>query len=141
GRTVAIKILPSAFSNEPERRERFRREARAISQLSHPHVCALYDVGQHDGLDYFVMEYLEGDTLEYRLRGGPLPLGLLLEVATDIADALAWSHRQGIAHRGEEPQTDGQHGEIARTVCAQGASGFSDSFRRAQLGGVLATSV
>jgi eukaryotic-like serine/threonine-protein kinase len=103
GRTVAIKILPSAFSNEPERQERFRREARAISQLSHPHVCALYDVGQHDGLDYFVMEYLEGDTLEYRLRRGPLPLGLLLQVATDIADALAWSHRQGIAHRDLKP--------------------------------------
>ncbi len=103
GRTVAIKILPSAFSNEPDRQERFRREARAISQLAHPHVCALYDVGQHDGLDYLVMEYLEGDTLEHRLRRGPLPLGLLLQVATDIADALAWSHRQGIAHRDLKP--------------------------------------
>jgi len=75
GRTVAIKILPSAFSNEPDRQERFRREARAISQLAHPHVCALYDVGQHDGLDYLVMEYLEGDTLEHRLRRGPPAAG------------------------------------------------------------------
>jgi len=103
GRTVAIKVLPSAFSNDPERQERFRREARAISQLAHPHVCALYDIGQHDGLDYLVMEYLEGDTLQHRLRRGPLPLGLLLQVATEIAEALAWSHRQGIAHRDLKP--------------------------------------
>jgi len=103
GRTVAIKVLSSAFSNDPERQERFRREARAISQLAHPHVCALYDIGQHEGLDYLVMEYLEGDTLQHRLRRGPLPLGLLLQIAMDITEALAWSHQQGIAHRDLKP--------------------------------------
>src|ERR1700719_1115329 len=73
-RTVAIKILPAHLSDNPESQQRFDREARAISSLSHPNICHLYDVGQHDGVSYLVMEYLEGETLGDRLRRGKLPL-------------------------------------------------------------------
>src|SRR6202030_830742 len=83
-RTVAIKILPAHLSNDPEAKERFDREARAISSLSHPHICRLYDVGVHDGNSYLVMEYLEGETLANRLRKGPLPLDMFLKIAIEI---------------------------------------------------------
>ena len=77
-RTIAVKILPERLSSNPERRQRFDREARAISSLSHPHICSLYDVGQQDGIDYLVMEYIEGDSLADRLKKGPLPLNQAL---------------------------------------------------------------
>src|SRR5262245_18181862 len=77
-RTVAIKILPAHLSEKPAAKERFEREARAISSLSHTNICQLYDVGSHDGIDYLVMEYLEGETLADRLVRGPLPLEALL---------------------------------------------------------------
>src|SRR5262249_46876790 len=73
-RTVALKVLPAAYAADNERRLRFEREARAISSLNHPHICALYDIGSQDGVPFLVMEYLEGETLEDRLRQGPLPL-------------------------------------------------------------------
>ena len=73
-RTVAIKVLLSGLSTDAERRMRFEREARAVSSLSHPHICALHDIGQHDGVDFLVMEHLEGDTLAARLRKGALPI-------------------------------------------------------------------
>src|SRR5262245_8672254 len=73
GRTVAIKVLSAEISNRPELRERFEREAQTISALNHPHICTLHDVGHHDGIDYLVMEYLEGETLASRLERGPLP--------------------------------------------------------------------
>src|SRR2546422_2811821 len=72
-RTVAIKILPSHLSQKPEAKERFEREARAVSSLNHPNICHLYDIGSQDGISYIVMEYLEGETLSNRLRKGPLP--------------------------------------------------------------------
>ena len=72
-RTVAIKVLPEHLSSNPQLRERFEREAKAISSLSHPHICPLYDVGHQDGIDYLVMEHLEGETLAGRLKKGPLP--------------------------------------------------------------------
>ena len=102
-RTVAIKVLPAQLSNEPERRERFEREARAVSSLNHPHICALYDVGQHDGIDYIVMDHLEGQTLAERLEKGPLPTEPLLRHAIEIADALDKAHRKGIVHRDLKP--------------------------------------
>jgi serine/threonine protein kinase len=101
-RTVAVKVLPAGLSS-PESRQRFEREARTISQLSHPHICALYDVGHQDGIDYLVMEYLEGDTLAERLAKGPLSLELLLRYGSEIADALEKAHRQGIVHRDLKP--------------------------------------
>ena len=72
-RTVAVKILSPEIASSADARQRFEREAKTISQLSHPHICALYDVGQHDGTEYLVMEYLEGETLADRLLKGPLP--------------------------------------------------------------------
>ena len=102
-RTVAIKVLPADVSADPELRGRFEREARTISNLSHPHICTLYDIGAHDGRDFLVMEYLEGRTLAERLLEGPLPLDELLRHAIDIADALEKAHEQGIVHRDLKP--------------------------------------
>jgi serine/threonine protein kinase len=102
-RTVAIKVLPAELSSSAEVRQRFEREARAISRLSHPHICALYDVGQEDGVEYLVMEYLEGQTLAERLARGPLPLDQTLKHGSEIADALDKAHRQGIVHRDLKP--------------------------------------
>ena len=102
-RTVAVKVLPSHLSTAPEVRQRFEREAKTISQLSHPHICALYDVGHQDGTDFLVMEYLEGETLSDRLGRGALPLDQTLRFGVQIADALDKAHRQGIVHRDLKP--------------------------------------
>src|SRR5262245_11137892 len=102
-RTVAIKILPDSLSADPQFRERFDREARVISQLDHPNICALYDVGQEDGTAYLVMQYLEGETLAERLTRGPMRLDEASMYAIQIADALARAHRSGIAHRDLKP--------------------------------------
>ncbi len=101
-RAVAIKILTGEQAG-PEMRERFEREARTISNLSHPHICTLHDVGQHEGTDFLVMEYLEGETLEKRLERGPLPPEQALRIAIEVADALGAAHRQGIIHRDLKP--------------------------------------
>jgi serine/threonine protein kinase len=102
-RIVAIKVLLDQLSGSAEVRQRFEREAKAISQLSHPHICALYDVGRQDGVEYLVMEYLEGETLADRLVNGPLPLNQMLRYGAEIADALDKAHRQGIVHRDLKP--------------------------------------
>jgi serine/threonine protein kinase len=102
-RIVAIKILPEHLSNNQKFRERFEREARAISALSHPNVCILHDIGHEDGLDFLVMEYLEGETLAERLKKGPLPLSQVLRHAIEIAGALAQAHRHGVIHRDLKP--------------------------------------
>src|SRR6266498_2430151 len=102
-RTVAIKVLPSHLSSSEEVRQRFEREAKTISSLSHPHICALYDVGNQDGVEYLVMEYLEGETLADRLGRGPLPTEQVLRYGIEIADALDKAHRQGIVHRDLKP--------------------------------------
>jgi len=102
-RIVAIKVLPAHLADEPERRERFEREARTIASLSHPHICTLHDIGHQDGIDFLVMEYLEGETLTQRLMKGPLPLDLVLQYAIEIADALDKAHRKGITHRDLKP--------------------------------------
>src|SRR5262244_3177894 len=102
-RTVAVKVLPSHLSASAEVRQRFEREAKTISQLSHPHICALYDVGNQDGIEYLVMEYLEGETLAERLLRGALPLEQTLRYGQEIADALDKAHRQGFVHRDLKP--------------------------------------
>src|ERR1700733_3836537 len=102
-RTVAIKILTQGLADTPEVRQRFEREARAVSSLSHPHICVLYDVGHQDGIEYLVMEYLEGETLAARIAKGPLTTSELLRFASQIADALDKAHRQGIVHRDLKP--------------------------------------
>jgi len=102
-RTVAIKVLPETVSSNAERKQRFEREARAISSLNHPNICALYDVGSQEGLEYLVLEYVEGETLEKRLEGGPLPTDALLRHGIEIADALEKAHRSGVIHRDLKP--------------------------------------
>jgi eukaryotic-like serine/threonine-protein kinase len=97
-RTVAIKVLPAHVATAPQARERFEREARAVAALNHPHVCTLYDVGSHDGVDFLVMEYLDGVTLTC-----PVPVDDAVKLAIDIAGALAAAHRQGILHRDLKP--------------------------------------
>src|ERR1700680_1719763 len=102
-RTVALKILPDALAADPQFRDRFDREARTISQLDHPHICAIYDVGDQTGTAYLVMQYLEGETLADRLTKGALPLDQTLQVAIQIAAALATAHKAGIVHRDLKP--------------------------------------
>src|SRR6266851_4982695 len=97
------EVLPAHLSSDPDRRERFDREARAISSLNHPHICILHDVGHQDGTSYLVMEFLEGETLADRLTKGPLPIDQVLRYAIEIADALDKVHRQGQTHRDLKP--------------------------------------
>src|SRR3954470_9931945 len=101
-RIVAIKVL-GATNGRQDLRDRFQREARAISKLNHPHVCTVYDVGQHNGIDYLVMEYLKGETLEDRLSRSSLTLDEVLRWGTQIANGLDRAHRSGIVHRDLKP--------------------------------------
>jgi eukaryotic-like serine/threonine-protein kinase len=102
-RTVAIKVLPAHLAANVESRQRFEREARAVSSLNYPHICALYDIGQQDGFDFLVMEYLEGETLSARLKKGALPMEQVLRYAIEIAEALDQAHRKGVFHRDLKP--------------------------------------
>ena len=102
-RDVAIKVLPAHLAANAEFRQRLEREARAVAALNHPHICALYDIGQQDGLDFLVLEYLEGETLAKRLEKGPLPAEQLLRYAIQTADALDKAHRKGFTHRDLKP--------------------------------------
>jgi Tol biopolymer transport system component len=102
-RSVAIKILPAHLSSNPEAKQRFDREARTISSLSHPNICHLYDVGSQDGTSYLVMEYLEGETLADRLLKGPLPLEQVLQYGVEICEGLEKAHKSGVIHRDLKP--------------------------------------
>src|SRR5260370_4330871 len=104
-RIVAIKVLPPHLADRSELRERFEREARTIASLNHPHICTLFDIGQQDGVDYLVMEFLEGETLAHRLQKGALPLEQVLRYAIEISDALDKAHRKGMTHRDLQPGT------------------------------------
>jgi len=103
GRDVAIKVLPSHLSCNPDLKARFEREARSISSLNHPHICTLYDVGHQDGIDFLVMELLEGETLAGRLQKGALSLKQALQCGIEIAEALETAHKNGIVHRDLKP--------------------------------------
>jgi serine/threonine protein kinase len=102
-RTIAIKILPAQFSSDPVRKQRLEREAKNISSLNHPLICTLHDVGSQGGVDYMVMECVEGETLAKRLEKGALPLEQVLKYGAQIADALDKAHRHGMVHRGPVP--------------------------------------
>jgi len=102
-RCVAIKILPASISSDPVAKQRFEREAKTISGLNHPNICVLHDVGSQGGVDYLVMECLEGETLAKRLLKGPLPLEQVLKTGAQIADALDKAHRHGVVHRDLKP--------------------------------------
>jgi serine/threonine protein kinase/Tol biopolymer transport system component len=102
-RSVAVKILPAKFSSDPVRKQRFEREAKTISGLNHPHICVLYDVGSQDGVDYLVMECVEGETLANRLENGAMSLEQVLRYGAQIAGALDKAHRSGVVHRDLKP--------------------------------------
>jgi Tol biopolymer transport system component len=102
-RTVAVKVLPPHWSDNPEMRQRFEREAQTLASMNHPHICVLHDIGQHGDTDFLVMEYLQGETLDTRMGRGPLGLGDALKIALEIADALDKAHRKGVVHRDLKP--------------------------------------
>ena len=102
-RSVAVKILPSHFSADPARKLRFEREAKTVSALNHPNICSLFDVGSQDGVDFLVMECIEGESLADRLGKGPLPVEQVLRIGAEIADALDKAHRSGVVHRDLKP--------------------------------------
>src|SRR5262245_48664351 len=102
-RIVAIKTLPADMAADPESRQRLHAEARAVSLLNHPNICALYDIGTHDGVDFLVMELLQGETLADRLQRGPIPFDQLVRLASEIAQALDAAHAQGVVHRDLKP--------------------------------------
>jgi Tol biopolymer transport system component/predicted Ser/Thr protein kinase len=102
-RTVAIKVLAPHLAESTEHRQRLEREAKAVSKLSHPNICPLYDVGHEEGVDYLVMEFIEGETLADRLGRGPLPVEEVLRYGIQIANALEQAHKQGITHRDLKP--------------------------------------
>ncbi len=102
-RTVAVKVLPSHLSENPEAKQRFDREARAISSLNHPNICTLHDVGHQDGVDFLVMEFLEGETLADRLRKGPLTTEQVLKYGIEICEGLERAHKSGVVHRDLKP--------------------------------------
>jgi Tol biopolymer transport system component len=102
-RSVAVKILPSHLSGNPEAEQRFDREARAISSLNHPNICTLHDVGHQEGTDFLVMEFLEGETLASRLTKGPLPVEQVLKIGIEICEGLERAHKSGVVHRDLKP--------------------------------------
>ena len=103
GRRVALKVLPHEFASDKVRRARFYREAKAASRINHPNVAHLYEVGEHEGVHFLAMEFVDGDVLSSSLHGEPLPTGRILEVAIEIADALDAAHEQRIIHRDIKP--------------------------------------
>jgi serine/threonine-protein kinase len=103
GRDVAIKALPELFARDPERLQRFEREAKVLASLSHPHIAAIYGLEEVEGHRYLVLEYVEGPTLAERLKKGPLPLTEALEICRDIAAGLEAAHESGVIHRDLKP--------------------------------------
>ena len=102
-RTVAVKVLPAHYARNPEQRARLEREGRAVSRLNHAHICALYDIGQQDGVDFLVIEHLEGQSLAERLKAGPMPLDQVLRYGIEVAQALHAAHQEGVVHRDLKP--------------------------------------
>jgi predicted ATPase len=104
GRTVAVKVLPERLSQKPDLRERLEQEARTISRLAHPNICTLHDIGHQDGIDFLVLEFVEGQTLRQLLGSGPLPIRKVIPIAVQIAEGLAKAHEAGVIHRDLKPE-------------------------------------
>lgn len=102
-RTVAIKVLPPHWAADAEMQQRFEHEARTVASLNHPNICVLHDIGADNGIDYLVMEFLDGETLADKIRRGPVPLDEALDIAIAVTDALDKAHRQGVVHRDLKP--------------------------------------
>ena len=103
GRSVAIKLLPEAFSHDKDRSARFEREARVLASLNHPHIAAIYGLEESGGRKFLVMELVEGQTLAERIKRGPIPVDEALAIAKQIAEALEAAHEKGIIHRDLKP--------------------------------------
>ena len=132
-RSVAVKILPPAFAEDEERRQRVEREAKAISSLNHPHICTLFDVGHEGDAHFLVMELLEGEVLADRLQKGPLPLDQVVKLGAQVAEALSAAHKQGIVHRDLKPgnvvltKTGAKLLDFGLARTGAGTPAFSDS--------------
>jgi len=130
GRVVAIKVLPGDVAADPDLRGRLDREAKIISSLNHRHICALYDVGRQDGVDFLVMEYLDGESLADRMARGRIQLGEAITMASQIAEALEAAHDKGIIHRDLKPSNVAINGDGTVKVLDFGLARLADSSGR-----------
>src|SRR4029078_9273999 len=140
-RNVALKILHDQYGGDAEYVERFRREARAVAQLSHPNIVTVIDRGEENGKQYIVFELIDGENLKELVeRGGPLPGGRVLELALEIGRALAFAHAQGLVHRDVKPQNVLLNGDGRAKVTDFGIARSLDVHGMTQTGTVLGTS-
>ena len=132
-RTVAIKVLPAHLSENAQLRQRFEQEARAVSSFNHPNICTLHDIGRAEGIDFMVMEYIEGETLAERIARGAIPLEEAIEIGLRVADALDKAHRNEIVHRDVKPgniiltKSGPKLLDFGLAKCGVNASGESDA--------------